>query len=71
MLIILHAELWKGLVGMDKVMSFTVEPASHHITVMSKMFNSPCTEMTVFWDVASCVGGVNGRPRILVGVVKL
>lgn len=39
MLIIPYAELERGLVGIDKDMSFTVEPALYRVTSLSKMRN--------------------------------
>jgi hypothetical protein len=36
-LIIVYAELGRGLVGLNKDMSFTVEPASYRVTLLSKM----------------------------------
>jgi hypothetical protein len=37
MLIIAYAELGRGLFGLNKDMSFTVEPASYRVTLLSKM----------------------------------
>jgi hypothetical protein len=39
MLIIPYAELGRELVGLNKDMSFTVEPAPYRVTLLSKMHN--------------------------------